>query len=151
MNLKEIWTNRSWRFMFWLTAALLAYRTSPDAGFPLALSAATGALYLVMWVLLLHLDAKAGEKVSPVMKFMLVLMALMAVTLAAGSAGRVLTTTALLWLVPVGMPLQGLVRLVSAEASRSDRAMAVVSLAVLAALLLLRMLWRQKAVRSDKN
>lgn len=141
MTLKEIWNNRSWRFMFWLTAALLAYRTSPDAGFSLGLSAATGVIYLVMWVLLIRLDARAGEKVSPLMCFMLVLMALMAVTLASGAA---LTMAALFWLVPVGMPIQGLVRLFSDSASRSDGAMAAVSLVLMAALLALRLLWGRK-------
>ena len=139
MTLKEIWNNRSWRFTFWLTSALLAYRTCPETGASQTLSAATGALYLVMWVLLIHLDAKAGERFSPLMGFQLVMMALMAVTRLAGTGGA-LTTIALFWLVPVGMPLQGLVRLVNDGASRSDGGMAVASLLVLAVLLALRLM-----------
>ena len=143
MTLKEIWNNRSWRFTFWLTTALLAYRTCPETGASPALSAATGALYLVMWVLLIHLDAKAGERFSPLMGFQLVMMALAAVTRLAGTGGA-LTTVALFWLVPVGMPLQGLVRLFSYDASRSDGAMAAVTMAFLAVLLGLRFLWARK-------
>ena len=138
MTLKEIWNNRSWRFTFWLTSALLAYRTCPETGAAPALSAATGALYLLMWVLLIHLDARVGERFSPLMGFQLVMMALAAVTRLAGTGG-VLTTIALFWLVPVGMPLQGLVRLVNDGASRSDGGMAVASLLVLAVLLALRL------------
>ena len=139
MTLKEIWNNRSWRFTFWLTSALLAYRTCPETGMSLRLSAATGALYLLMWLLLIHLDAKAGERFSPLVGFQLAMMALAAVTYLAGTGGR-LTTIALFWLVPVGMPLQGLTRLVNDGLSRSDGGMALMSMAVLAALLALRML-----------
>ena len=138
MTLKEIWNNRSWRFTFWLTSALLAYRTCPETGMSLRLSAATGALYLLMWLLLIHLDAKAGERFSPLVGFQLAMMALAAVTYLAGTGGR-LTTIALFWLVPVGMPLQGLVRLVNDGASRSDGGMAMASLLVLAVLLALRL------------
>ena len=138
MTLKEIWNDRGWRFIFWLTSALLAYRTCPETGASLTLSVATGTLYLVMWVLLIHLDARAGERFSPLMGFQLVMMALMAVTRLAGTGGA-LTTIALFWLVPVGMPLQALVRLVDDQASRSDGGMAVASLLVLAVLLALRL------------
>ena len=93
----------------------------------------------------------AGEKLSPLMKFMLVLMALTLVTLTLGTAGQALTTAALFWLVPVGMPLQGLVRLASDALSRSDRAMAVVSLTVLAVLLLLRIFWHRRAGGAEKR
>lgn len=134
MTLKEIWNNRSWRFTFWLTAALLAYRTAPDTGVPLGISVLTGLIYVVMWVLLVHLDAGVSEKpVSPLLVFMALLMIFAAVTLAfAGEGAGLLLTVALMWLVPVGMPLQGLVRLASAGASRSDGAMAVVTLVFLA-------------------
>ena len=143
MTLKEIWNNRSWRFTFWLTSSLLAYRTCPETGAAPALSAATGALYLLMWVLLIHLDARVGERFSPLMGFQLVMMALAAVTRLAGTGG-VLTTIAVFWLVPVGMPLQGLVRLFSYDASRSDGAMAAVAMVFLAVLLGLRFLWARK-------
>ena len=147
MTLKEIWNNRSWRFIFWLTAALLAYRTSPDTGFPLWLSVITGVLYLVMWVLLIHLDVRAGEKISPLMWFMLVMMVLMAVTLVLAQMNLSLPIVALFWLVPVGMPIQGLVRVFSDSASRSDGAMAAVSLVLMAALLVLRLVWARRQAR----
>ena len=142
MTLRDIWNNMSYRFCFWLIAALLAYRTAPDAGYSLALSAVTGIVYLVMWVLLVHLDAGNGKKFSGLMTFMLVLMAMAAVTFVTTKMGIVITTVALFWLVPVGMPLQGLVRLVNDGASRADAPMAVIAMAVLAFFLVLRTVFR---------
>ena len=145
MTLREIWNNMSYRFCFWLIAALLAYRTAPDAGYPVWVSAVTGVVYLVMWVLLVHLDAQSGRRFSGLMGFMLVLMALMTVTYATVQMQITITTVALFWLVPVGMPLQGLVRLFSDAASRADDSMAVVSFAVLAVFLVLRtiLFWKR--------
>jgi hypothetical protein len=151
MTLKEIWEDRSWRFLFWLTAALLAYRTAPDAGFPLWLSVLTGALYIVLWVLLLRRDAREESPRTALVWFMLVLMALMLVTLVLTGAGINLPIVALLWLVPVGMPIQGLVRLVSDSASRSDGAMAAASLALMAALLALRFFWYKNRTKGQKG
>ena len=144
MTLQDIWNNRSWRFTFWLTSALLAYRTAPDTGVSMYVSVLTGLVYIVMWLLLLRLDAGAEERVSPLVGFMLVLMALALVTLISFSLGYTITIIAVFWLVPVGMPLQGLVRLFSYDASRSDGAMAAVTMVFLAVLLGLRFLWARK-------
>ena len=144
MTLRDIWNNRSWRFTFWLTSALLAYRTAPDTGVSMYVSVLTGLVYIVMWLLLLRLDAGAEERVSPLVGFMLVLMALALVTLISFSLGYTITIIAVFWLVPVGMPLQGLVRLFSYDASRSDGAMAAVTMVFLAVLLGLRFLWARK-------
>ena len=144
MTLQDIWNNRSWRFTFWLTSALLAYRTAPDTGVSMYVSVLTGLVYIVMWLLLLRLDAGAEERVSPLVGFMLVLIALALVTLISSSLGYTITIIAVFWLVPVGMPLQGLVRLFSYDASRSDGAMAAVTMVFLAVLLGLRFLWARK-------
>lgn len=144
MTVQEIWNSRSWRFMFWLTAALLAYRTAPDAGFPLWLSVCTGIVYLAMWAALIHLDARQEEKVSALMRFMAILMVLTLITLVSTAVGWNLTMFAVFWLIPVGMPLQGLVRLVSDAASRADAPMAAVSLGLLAILLLVRVALHRK-------
>ena len=138
MTLRDIWNNANYRFFFWLISALLAYRTVPDAGNPLVLSVFTGLVYLVMWVFLIDLNAGNGKKVSPLMCFMVALMVLMAVTYVTVQKGTSITFVALLWLVPVGMPLQGIVRVFSDAASRADDSMALVSFAVLAVLLVLR-------------
>lgn len=138
MTMRDIWNNMTYRFCFWLIAALLAYRTAPDTGYPLAVSVLTGIIYLVMWVLLVQLDARSGKRFSGLMGFMLVLMALMTATFVLVRNGINITVIALFWLVPVGMPLQGIVRLFSDAASRADDAMALVSLAVMAVLLVLR-------------
>ena len=129
MTLQDIWNNRSWRFTFWLTSALLAYRTAPDTGVSMYVSVLTGLVYIVMWLLLLRLDAGAEERVSP---------------LISSSLGYTITIIAVFWLVPVGMPLQGLARLFSYDASRSDGAMAAVAMVFLAVLLGLRFLWARK-------
>ncbi len=151
MTLREIWNNRSWRFTFWLTAALLAYRTAPDTGVPLAVSVLTGILYLVMWVLMIHLDAGYPERVSPLTKFMMVLTALTVVTMITTAAKTPLVAVAIFWLVPVGMPLQGLVRVFSDTASRSDGAMAAVSCGWLALLLLLRLALHEKNIEKQRK
>lgn len=147
MTLRDIWNNANYRFFFWLISALLAYRTVPDAGNPLALSVFTGLVYLVMWVLLIHLNAGNGKKVSPLMCFMAVLMVLMAVTYVTVQKGTSITFIALLWLVPVGMPLQGIVRVFSDAASRADDSMALISFVVLAVLLVLRTIFFMKKTK----
>lgn len=147
MTLRDIWNNMSYRFCFWLIAALLAYRTAPDTGCPVALSVLTGVLYLVMWALLIHLDAKSGKRMSALAWFMLILMALMAVTFVTVQLKVSITFVALLWLVPVGMPLQGIVRLFSNSASRADDSMAVVSFAVLGVFLVLRTILCKKRTK----
>ena len=58
-----------------------------------------------------------------------------------------ITVIALFWLVPVGMPLQGLVRLFSDTASRADDAMALVSFAVMAVFLVLRTILCRKKTK----
>ena len=147
MTMRDIWNNMSYRFCFWLIAALLAYRTAPDTGYPLAVSVLTGIVYLVMWVLLVHLDAQSGKRFSGLMGFQLVLMALMAATYVLVQKGMGITVVALLWLVPVGMPVQGIVRLFSDAASRADDSMAVVSFVLLAALLVLRTILCRKKTK----
>ena len=147
MTMRDIWNNMTYRFCFWLIAALLAYRTAPDAGVFPAISVLTGIVYLVMWVFLVLLDAKNGKRFSGLMGFMLVLMALMATTFILVRKGMNITVIALFWLVPVGMPLQGLVRLFSDTASRADDAMALVSLAVLAVFLVLRTILCRKKTK----
>lgn len=138
MTMRDIWNNMTYRFCFWLIAALLAYRTAPDTGYGLAVSVLTGIVYLVMWVFLVLLDAKSGKRFSGLMGFMLVLMALMTTTFVLVRNGLNITAIALFWLVPVGMPLQGIVRLVSDAASRADDFMALISFVLLAVLLVLR-------------
>ena len=147
MTMRDIWNNMSYRFCFWLIAALLAYRTAPDTGYSLAVSVLTGIVYLVMWVLVVHLDAKGGKRFSGLMGFMLLMMALMAATYVLVGKGLNITVIALFWLVPVGMPLQGIVRLVSDAASRADDSMAVVSFVLLAALLVLRTILCRKKTK----
>lgn len=144
MTMRDIWNNMPYRFCFWLIAALLAYRT---AGVSSAVSVLTGIVYLVMWVFLVLLDAKNGKRFSGLMGFMLVLMALMATTFVLVRKGMNITVIALFWLVPVGMPLQGLVRLFSDTASRADDAMALVSFAVMAVFLALRTILCRKKTK----
>ena len=138
MTMRDIWNNMTYRFCFWLIAALMAYRTAPDTGYPMAVSVLTGIVYLGMWVCLVHLDGWSKKRFSGLMGFMLVLMGLMAATFVLVRKGMGITVVALLWLVPVGMPLQGIVRLFSDAASRADDAMALISLVVMAAFLALR-------------
>ena len=147
MTLRDIWNNMTYRFCFWLIAALLAYRTAPDTGYPLAVSVLTGIVYLVMWVLLVLLDARGGKRFSGLMGFMLVLMALMTTTFVLVRSGINITVIALFWLVPVGMPLQGIVRLFSDAASRADDTMALVSFAVMLILLVLRTILCRKKTK----
>ena len=154
MDMKEIMNNRSWLFLFWMTAALLAYRTAPDAGFPLWVSVATGLIYLACWAALLRADARADQWISPLVWFQLVLIVLAAVTWVAecgGSTSGAVARLALLWLIPVGLPLQGLVRVFAAEASQSDIKMAAVSIALLAVLLVIRTLWHTASVRGGSK
>lgn len=144
MTVKDIMNSRSWLFLFWMTAALLAYRTAPSAGLPLWISVVNGLIYLVCWILLIRTDAQAGGTFSPLMGFQLVLIFLSAVTLIAergGETSGIVVRLALLWMIPVGLPLQGLVRVFAEAASLSDIAMAAVSIALLAVLLIIRMLW----------
>ena len=138
MTMRDIWNNMTYRFCFWLIAALMAYRTAPDTGYPMAVSVLTGIVYLGMWVCLVHLDGRSKKRFSGLMGFMLVLMGLMAATFVLVRKGMGITVVALLWLVPVGMPLQGIVRLFSDAASRADDAMALISLVVMAVFLALR-------------
>lgn len=147
MTMRDIWNNMTYRFCFWLIAALLAYRTAPDTGASLIVSALTGVVYLVMWVLLVQLDAKNGKRFSGLMGFMLALMALAATTFVLVRNGLNITVIALFWLVPVGMPLQGIVRLVGDAASRADDSMALVSFVLLAALLVLRTILCRKKTK----
>ena len=138
MTMRDIWNNMPYRFCFWLITALLAYRTAPDTGYSLMVSVLTGLVYLVMWVFLVQLDAKNGKRLSGLMGFMLVLMALMTATFVLVRKGTGIAAVALFWLVPVGMPLQGIVRLFSDAASRADDSMALISFVLMAALLVLR-------------
>ena len=138
MTMRDIWNNMTYRFCFWLIASLMAYRTAPDAGYPLAVSVLTGIVYLVMWVFLVQLDGGSKKRFSGLMGFMIVLMGLMTATYVLVQKGMGITAVALLWLVPVGMPLQGLVRIFSDAASRSDDTMALISLAVVAVFFVLR-------------
>ena len=147
MTLRDIWNNMSYRFCFWLIAALLAYRTAPDTGYPLAVSVLTGIVYLIMWVLLVQLDARNGKRFSGLMGFILVLMALMTTTFVLVRRGINITVIALFWLVPVGMPLQGIVRVFSDAASRADDTMALASMAVMAVFLVLRTILRCKKTK----
>ena len=144
MTLHDIANSRSWMFLIWMTIALLAYRTAPQAGFPLGVAAVTGGAYLICWVLLVRADALAPQRLSPIMIFQMALMALAAMTLFVESRGTLQGAAAsltLLWLIAVGLPLQGLVKLFSAAASRSDMSMAVVSIGLLAVLLAARIVW----------
>ena len=138
MTMRDIWNNMTYRFCFWLIAALVAYRTAPDTGYPMVVSVLTGIVYLVMWVFLAQLDARSKKRFSGLMGFMLVLMALMTATFVLVRKGMGITVVALLWLVPVGMPIQGIVRIFSDAASRADDTMALVSLAVVAVFFVLR-------------
>ena len=147
MTMRDIWNNMTYRFCFWLIAALLAYRTAPDTGYPMAVSVITGIVYLVMWVFLVELDARSKKRFSGLMGFVLVLMALMATTFVLVRKGMNITVIALFWQVPVGMPLQGLVRLFSDTASRADDAMALVSFAVMAVFLVLRTILCRKKTK----
>ena len=148
MTLREIWNNMTYRFCFWLIAALLAYRTGPDTGVSLAVSVITGILYLVMWVLLIELDSRKGKVLTGVTGLMAVLMGLMVFTYVTAQKGLVFTALALFWMVPVGVPVQGMVRLVNDAASRADVPMAVISLCLMAALLAVRLVLG--AVRKKK-
>ena len=148
MTLREIWNNMTYRFCFWLITALLAYRTGPDTGAALAVSVMTGVIYLLMWALLIELDSRKGKAVTGLTGFMAVLMGLMAFTYVTAQQGKVVTTAALFWMVPVGVPLQGMVRLVNEAASRADAPMAVISLCLMAALLAARLVLG--AVRKKK-
>ncbi|MBE6961990.1 MAG: hypothetical protein E7445_05985 [Ruminococcaceae bacterium] len=150
MTMRDIWNNMAYRFCFWLIAALLAYRTAPDTGYGLAVSVLTGIVYLVMWVFLVLLDARGGKRFSGLMGFMLVLMALMTTTFVLVRNGLNITVIALFWLVPVGMPLQGIVRMFSDAASRADDSMALVSVVLLAALLVLRTILCRKKTKSGE-
>ena len=150
MTMRDIWNNMPYRFCFWLVAALLAYRTAPGAGYGLAVSVLTGVVYLVMWVFLVLLDARGGKRFSGLMGFMLVLMALMTTTFVLVRNGLNITVIALFWLVPVGMPLQGIVRMFSDAASRADDSMALVSVVLLAALLVLRTILCRKKTKSGE-
>ena len=147
MTMRDIWNNMPYRFCFWLIAALLAYRTAPDTGVSPAVSVLTGIVYLVMWVFLVLLDAKNGKWFSGLMGFILALMALMATTFVLVRKGMNIAVIALFWLVPVGMPLQGLVRLFSDAASRADDAMALVSFVVMAVFLVLRTILCRKKTK----
>lgn len=139
MTLREIWNNMSYRFCLWLIAALLAYRTGPDTGNAMAVSVLTGVIYLVMWVLVIELDSRKGKALTGLTGFMAVLMGLMVFTYVTAQQGEVYTTAALLWMVPVGVPLQGIVRVFNDAASRADAPMAMISLCVMAVLLAVRL------------
>ena len=147
MTMRDIWNNMPYRFCFWLIAALLAYRTAPGAGYGLAVSVLTGIVYLVMWVFLVLLDAKNGKRFSGLMGFMLVLMALMATTFVLVRSGLNIVVIALFWLVPVGMPVQGIVRLFSDAASHADDSLALISFVLLAVLLVLRTILCRKKTK----
>ena len=147
MTLREIWNNMSYRFCLWLIAALLAYRTGPDTGSAMAVSVLTGILYLVMWVIVIELDSRKGKVVTGLTGFMAVLMGLMVFTYVTAQQGEVYTTAALLWMVPVGVPLQGIVRVFSDAASRADDTMALASMAVMAVFLVLRTILRCKKTK----
>ena len=60
-------------------------------------------------------------------------------------SGLNIVVIALFWLVPVGMPVQGIVRLFSDAASHADDSLALISFVLLAALLVLRtiLFWKR--------